>query len=219
LAKQNNNTLENEEIISENLSEETKELEVDEEVEIEDIIEDAIEEDIEDDAIIDSDDTVMSEDKKKGFFSKKKKKDKKDEQIDELNDRLKRSLAEFENFRKRTEKEKAAMYEIGAKSVIEKLLPVLDNFERGLATISDDEKSTAFADGMDMTYKQLVKLLEELGVTPIETVGKEFNPELHNAVMHIEDDEFDENTVCEEFQKGYMYRDSVVRYSMVKVAN
>ncbi len=163
----------------------------------------------------------VSEDAKegKGFFKKKEKKDKRDEQIAELNDKVLRQMAEFENFRKRTEKEKAAMFEIGAKSIVEKLLPVIDNFERGLATVSEEEKNGAFAQGIDKIYKQLLTELAEAGVTPIEAVGKEFNPDFHNAVMHIEDENFGENIVAEEFQKGYMYKDSVVRHSMVKVAN
>lgn len=156
--------------------------------------------------------------KKKSFF-KKDKKDKKDEKIDELNDRLMRTLAEFENFRKRSEKEKAQMFEIGAKDIIEKILPVVDNFERGFASVSDEEKETPFAQGMDKVYKQLVTTLETAGVKAIEAVGKEFDPNFHNAVMHGEDEELGENIVSEEFQKGYMYRDSVVRHSMVKVVN
>lgn len=155
----------------------------------------------------------------KGFFKKKEKKDKRDEQIAELNDKVLRQMAEFENFRKRTEKEKSLMFEIGAKSIVEKLLPVLDNFERGLATVSEEERNGAFAQGIEKIYKQLVTELAEAGVTPIEAVGKEFNPDFHNAVMHIEDENFGENIVAEEFQKGYMYKDSVVRHSMVKVAN
>ena len=155
----------------------------------------------------------------KGLFKKKEKKDKRDEQIAELNDKVLRQMAEFENFRKRTEKEKAAMFEIGAKSIVEKLLPVIDNFERGLATVSEEEKNGAFAQGIDKIYKQLLTELAEAGVTPIEAVGKEFNPDFHNAVMHIEDENLGENIVAEEFQKGYMYKDSVVRHSMVKVAN
>ncbi|MBQ9701263.1 MAG: nucleotide exchange factor GrpE [Lachnospiraceae bacterium] len=146
-------------------------------------------------------------------------KDKKDILIEELNDKYMRTFAEFDNFRKRTEKEKAAMFEVGAKSIIERMLPIVDNFERGLATLSDEEKSQPFADGMDKVYKQLMKALEEAGVTPIEAVGKEFDPNLHNAVMHGEDDSLGENIIAEEFQKGYMYRESVVRYSMVKVIN
>lgn len=159
---------------------------------------------------------------KKGFFKKKDKKEKKDprdEKIEELNDRVLRQMAEFENFRRRTDKEKSQMFEIGAKSIIEKLLPVIDNFERGLATVSEEEKENAFVQGMDKTYKQLLAGLAEVGVTPIEAVGTEFNPDFHNAVMHIEDENFGENIVAEEFQKGYMYKDSVVRHSMVKVAN
>ena len=128
-------------------------------------------------------------------------------------------MAEFDNFRKRTEKEKSAMYEIGAKDIIEKLLPVVDNFERGLAAVPAEQKEDAFVTGMEMIYKQLMTMLEGVGVKPIEAVGQEFNPDLHNAVMHVEDDAVGENIVVEEFQKGYTYRESVVRYSMVKVAN
>lgn len=154
---------------------------------------------------------------KTSFFGRKKKdKDKKDQQIEELTDRLKRSLAEFDNFRKRTEKEKSSMYIIGAKEIVEKILPVVDNFERGLAQAAEGD---AFAEGMRMIYKQLMTTLEELGVKPIEAVGKEFNPDFHNAVMHVEDEEVGENIVVEEFQKGYTYKDFVVRHSMVKVAN
>ena len=157
------------------------------------------------------------EDKKeRKFFKKKEKKDKKDEKIEELTDRLTRQMAEFDNYRKRTEKEKAANYVVGAKDVIEKLLPVVDNFERGLAGA---DLSDPFADGMNKIYKQLMTLLEDLGVTPIEAVGKEFDPNFHNAVMHIDDEELGENIIAEEFQKGYMYKDHVVRHSMVKVAN
>lgn len=154
---------------------------------------------------------------KTSFFGKKKKeKDKKDQQIEELTDRLKRNMAEFDNFRKRTEKEKASMYIIGAKEIVEKILPVVDNFERGLAQAPEED---AFAEGIRMIYKQLMTTLEELGVKQIEAVGKEFDPNLHNAVMHIEDEEAGENTIVEEFQKGYTYKDFVVRHSMVKVAN
>ena len=152
-------------------------------------------------------------------FGRKNKKDKKDEKIEELTDRLTRQMAEFDNFRKRTEKEKSAMYEIGAKDIIEKILPVVDNFERGLATIPEGEEKSAFAEGMDKVYKQLVKTLGDAGVKPIEAVGQPFDPNFHNAVMHIEDENLGENVVAEEFQKGYVYRDSVVRHSMVKVAN
>lgn len=154
---------------------------------------------------------------KKGFF--KKKKDPRDEKIEELTDRVKRQMAEFENFRKRTDKEKSAMYEMGAKDIIERILPVIDNFERGLATVPDDAKETPLAEGMEKIYKQFRKTLEEAGVKAIEAVGQEFDPNYHNAVMHVDDDSLGENIVAEELQKGYMYRDSVVRHSMVKVAN
>ena len=157
---------------------------------------------------------------KKGFFGKKKeKKDKKDEQIAELTDKIKRQLAEFENFRNRTEKEKSQMYMVGARDVIEKLLPVVDNFERGLKSIPEDQKDGPVASGMEMIYKQLITVLTDLGVTPIEAVGQEFDPNFHNAVMHAEDEELGENTVSEEFQKGYKYKDAVLRHSMVKVVN
>jgi len=147
------------------------------------------------------------------------KKDKKDEQIADLTDKLTRQMAEFDNFRKRTEKEKSAMYEIGAKDVIEKILPVVDNFERGLQGMSEEEKENPFVQGMDKIYKQMMTVLEGLDVKPIEAVGQEFNPDFHNAVMHVEDEEVGENIVVEEFLKGYTYRGNVVRYSMVKVAN
>ena len=149
----------------------------------------------------------------------KKKKDERDEKIEELSDRLLRQMAEFDNFRKRTEKEKSAMYEIGAKAVVEKLLPVIDNFERGFLTVAEEDKDDAFVTGMEMVYKQLITMLESIDVKPIEALGKEFNPDLHNAVMHVDDETVGENMIVEEFQKGYTYRDSVVRYSMVKVAN
>ena len=165
----------------------------------------------------DSGNGTKKEEPKKGFFGKKK--DKTDEQIEELNDRLRRTMAEFDNFRKRTEKEKSAMYEIGAKSIVERILPVIDNFERGLSAPPADESAKAFVDGMDMIYKQLLKTLEESGVKAIEAVGQEFDPNFHNAVMHVEDENVGENVIVEEFQKGYLYRDSVVRHSMVKVAN
>ncbi len=147
----------------------------------------------------------------------KKKKDKKEEQIEELNDKVKRQMAEFDNFRKRTEKEKAQMFEIGAKSIIEKILPVIDNFERGLATVPKEEEDSPFAEGMNMIYKQLMNELEQAGVAVIEAVGKEFDPEYHNAVMQVENDELEPGTVAQELQKGYTYRDSVVRHSMVAV--
>lgn len=159
--------------------------------------------------------------KKKSFLGKEKKEktNKLQEKVDELEDRVKRQMAEFDNFRKRTEKEKSAMFEIGAKDIVERILPVIDNFERGLASVPEDVKETSFAEGMEMIYKQLLKNLEEAGVKPIEAVGQPFDPNFHNAVMHIEDDELGENMVAQELQKGYMYRDSVVRHSMVQVAN
>ena len=159
---------------------------------------------------------AKEEKKERKFFKKKEKKDKKDEKIEELTDKLARQMAEFDNYRKRTEKEKAANYIVGARDVIEKLLPVVDNFERGLAGA---DTTDPFADGMNKIYKQLTTLLSDLGVTPIEAVGKEFDPNYHNAVMHVDDDELGENIIAEEFQKGYMYKDQVVRHSMVKVAN
>ena len=158
--------------------------------------------------------------KEKGsFFKKKEKKDKKDEKIEELTDRVRRQMAEFDNFRKRTEKEKTQMFETGAKSIVEKILPVVDNFERGLAAVTEEEKGSPFVEGMEKIYKQMMTMLEEAGVKPIEAVGQPFDPNFHNAVMHIEDENLGENVVAEEFQKGYVYRDSVVRHSMVKVAN
>lgn len=147
------------------------------------------------------------------------KKDPKDAQIEELQDRLKRQMAEFDNFRKRTEKEKTAMYEIGARDMIEKILPVLDNFERGLAVMPQGEKSSAFAEGVEKIYKQFVKTLEDAGVEAIEAVGQQFDPNLHNAVMHVEDEKYGENEISMEMQKGYKYRGTVVRHSMVQVAN
>ncbi len=157
--------------------------------------------------------------KKNKKLSGRAKKDKKDEKIEELNDRLLRNMAEFENFRNRSEKEKTAMFEIGAKSVVEKILPVVDNFERGLDAVTDEDKDNGFVKGMEAIYKQFCTALEEMGVVPIEAVGKEFDPNLHNAVMHEEDDSMEANMVSEELQKGYMYKESVVRHSMVKVVN
>lgn len=163
---------------------------------------------------------ATEESNKKGFFGKKKdKKDPKDGQIEELTDRLKRSMAEFDNFRKRTEKEKTAMFEIGAREIIEKILPVVDNFERGLASVPEEAKGSSFAEGMEMIYKQLIKNLEDAGVKPIEAVGQPFDLNYHNAVMHIDDDSLGENIVAAELQKGYTYKETVVRHSMVQVAN
>lgn len=173
-------------------------------------------ENIEDaEATVEENETQADKENKK----KKEKKDKKDLLIEELTDKYKRTFAEFDNFRKRSEKEKSTMYEFGAKDVIEKILPVVDNFERGLASVPEDEKESPFVDGMDKIYKQLIKTLDDMGVKAIEAVGKEFNPDFHNAVMHEENDELGENIISEELQKGYMYKDSVVRHSMVKVAN
>ena len=158
-------------------------------------------------------------DKFKKFGKKEKKKDPKDILIEELIDKNRRQMAEFDNFRKRTEKEKSAMYEIGAKDIIEKILPIVDNFERGFDAISDEEKSSPFIEGMEKVFKQLTTALDDAGVKTIEAVGQNFDPNFHNAVMHIEDEELGENVVADEFQKGYTYRESVVRHSMVKVAN
>jgi molecular chaperone GrpE len=157
----------------------------------------------------------------KSFFKNSKSKDlaAKDQKIEELNDRLIRSMAEFDNFRKRSEKEKAQMFDIGAKSIVEKLLPIVDNFERGLGAITDKERESAFAQGIELIHKQLLTSLDEIGVKPIDAVGKEFDPNLHNAVMHGEDESLGENIVSDEFQKGYMYREYVIRHSMVKVVN
>ncbi len=165
--------------------------------------------------------TAEEKPKKKSFLGKEKKEktNKLQEKVDELEDRVKRQMAEFDNFRKRSEKEKSAMFETGAKSVVEKILPVVDNFERGLAALSEEEMKQPFAEGMNMVYKQLITELEKLEVKPIEAVGCEFNPELHNAVMQTESDEYESGVVAQEMQKGYMYRDSVVRHSMVSVVS
>lgn len=209
------NKMSNEEMVKEAVEEakkaaEKEETVISEEIEVEETEAEETEETKEEEA---------EEAEKKGLFKRKPKKDKKDEQIEELTDKLKRQMAEFDNYRKRTEKEKSGMYEIGAKDVIEKILPVIDNFERGLEAVPEEQKEDSFVTGMEMIYKQMMTTLEGIGVKPIEAVGQEFNPDLHNAVMHIEDEELGENIVAEEFQKGYTYRDNVVRYSMVKVAN
>ena len=168
--------------------------------------------------------SASNKDLAKEAKKEKKKKDKSDkkqdalkEKIEELEDRVKRQMAEFDNFRKRTEKEKTAMFETGARSVIEKILPVVDNFERGLASVPEDEKGGAFAQGMEMIYKQLLTELENLDVKPIAAVGEEFNPEFHNAVMQVESEEYESGIIAQELQKGYTYRDTVVRHSMVAV--
>ena len=159
------------------------------------------------------------ENKDKGLFGKKKKKDKKDEQIEDLNDRLRRQMAEFDNFRKRSEKEKSQMFDMGARSIIEKVLPVVDKFERGLAAVPEEQKDDAFVTGMDKIYKQLMTELDAIGVKPIEALGQEFNPDLHNAVMQVESEEYDPGVVAQELQKGYTYKDTVVRHSMVAVVS
>ena len=166
---------------------------------------------------VDTEETEKPTKEKSKLF--KKKKDAKDEKIEELSDKLLRQMAEFDNFRKRTEKEKSAMYEIGAKDIIEKLLPVVDNFERGFLSVAEEDKEDAFVTGMEMVYKQTLKSLQEAGLEQIEAVGKEFDPNLHNAVMHVEDENLGENVVANEFQKGYTYKGTVVRFSMVQVAN
>ena len=195
---------------------ETAEEVVEETVETEETADEAVEETVEAEETDENEETT----EKKGFFGKKKdKKDKKDLKIEELEDKVKRQLAEFENFRNRTEKEKSRMYEFGAREVIEKMLPVVDNFERGLAAIPEEEKGGPVASGMEMIYKQMMTTLEGLGVTVIDALNKPFDPNFHNAVMHVEDDEIEESTVVEEFQKGYIYKEHVIRYSMVKVAN
>ena len=188
----------------------------------EETVEEVVEEVAEEAAETEAEATEEATEEKKGFFKKKDKKDKKDpknQQIEELTDRYKRTMAEFDNYRKRTEKEKTAMYEIGAREVINKILPIVDNFERGLATIPEADRTNPIADGMDKIYKQLTKTLEDMGVKEIEAEGVEFNPDFHNAVMHVDDDSLGENVVAEVLQKGYTYKDSVVRHSMVKVAN
>lgn len=160
-----------------------------------------------------------TKEKKDGIFGKKKKKDKKDAQIEDLNDRLRRQMAEFDNFRKRSEKEKSQMFDMGAKAIIEKVLPIVDNFERGLAAVPEEQKDDAFVTGMDKVYKQLMTEFDSIGVKPIEAVGQEFNPDLHNAVMQVESEEFEPGIVAQELQKGYMYKDTVVRHSMVAVVS
>lgn len=152
-------------------------------------------------------------------FKADKKQEALKEKIEELEDRVKRQMAEFENFRRRTEREKTAMFETGARSVIEKILPVVDNFERGLAAVPEEEKGGAFEEGMEMIYKQLMAELEKMDVKPIPAVGEEFNPEFHNAVMQVESEEYESGIIAQELQKGYTYRDSVVRHSMVGVVS
>ncbi len=197
-------------------AEETKETEVDTEVTEE--AEETVEAETSEENTAEAEEDVTEEqnvDEKKGLF--KKKKDKRDEQIEELNDRIKRQMAEFDNFRKRTDKEKSQMFDMGARTIIEKILPVVDNFERGLAAVPEEQRDDAFVDGMDKIYKQLMTELDGIGVKAIECVGKEFDPEYHNAVMQVENDELEAGTVASELQKGYMYKDTVIRHSMVSV--
>lgn len=192
-----------------------KEAEVEENVEESEAEMDVADENTED--ATEDTDSEGEDEEKEGLFKKKKKKDKKDEQIEDLTDRLKRQMAEFENFRKRTEKEKTQMFDMGAKTIVEKILPVIDNFERGLSTVPEDKKDDPFVSGMEMVYKQLMTELDNAGVKPIECAGQEFNPDFHNAVMQVENDELESGMIAQELQKGYMYKDSVVRHSMVSV--
>ena len=207
-------------------AEETKETEVDTEVteeaketaEAETSEENTSEENTSEENTAEAEEDVTEEqnvDEKKGLF--KKKKDKRDEQIEELNDKIKRQMAEFDNFRKRTDKEKSQMFDMGARTIIEKILPVVDNFERGLAAVPEEQRDDAFVDGMDKIYKQLMTELDGIGVKAIECVGKEFDPEYHNAVMQVENEKLEAGTVASELQKGYMYKDTVIRHSMVSV--
>ena len=210
MAEENKNVM-NEENIEDVETEETT---------VEDAVVEETVEEAEEEASVEettTEETAEEKPKKDGFF--KKKKDKKDEQIEELNDRVKRQMAEFENFRKRTEKEKSMMFDMGARTVIEKILPVVDNFERGFTTVEDSDKDDAFVQGMQQVYKQLMTELDAIGVKPIEAVGQEFNPDFHNAVMQVESEEYESGIVAQEFMKGYMYKDTVVRHSMVGVVN
>ena len=166
-----------------------------------------------------AEETAKDTEKKSGKKLFGKKKDKKDEKIEELTDKLTRQMAEFDNFRKRTEKEKAQMFDMGARTIIEKILPVIDNFERGLAAVPEEQKDDAFVTGMDKVYKQMLTELDAIGVKPIEALGKEFDPDLHNAVMQVESEEYEPGTVAQELQKGYTYKDNVVRHSMVAVVS
>lgn len=213
------------------MEKETKEPDLSEEIKedtVEEAAENITEQKTEETAEDSCEEEKAEEDKKQEkedskLFKKKekaeKKKDKSKEKIEELEDKVKRQLAEFENFRNRTEKEKAAMFDMGAKSVIEKILPVVDNFERGLMSVPQEEKDGAFCDGMNKIYKQLMTELDAIGVKPIEAIGTEFNPDLHNAVMQVESEEYETGVVAQELQKGYTYHDSVVRHSMVAVVS
>ena len=198
------------------------EKELEETVETEEVLEETAEETVEAEEVTEEvvEETTEESEEKKGFFGKKKeKKDKKDLRIEELEDKVKRQLAEFENFRNRTEKEKSRMYEFGARDVIEKMLPVVDNFERGLAAIPEAEKGGPVASGMEMIYKQIMTTLEGLGVTPIDALNKPFDPNFHNAVMTEDTDEYESGKVSGVLQKGYTLNGKVIRPTMVKVAN
>lgn len=202
-----------EEILDETV--ETAEETAEETVETAEANEEAVEDTSETEAEEEAGEEEKETEEKKGFF--KKKKDKKDEQIEALTDQVKRQMAEFENFRKRTEKEKTQMFDMGARTIIEKILPVVDNFERGFSTVEEADKEDAFVQGMDKVYKQLMTELEAIGVKPIEAVGQEFNPDLHNAVMQVASEEYESGVVAQELLKGYTYKDTVVRHSMVGV--
>lgn len=202
---------------NQNLNEEA----VAEETVMDEAVVNAAEEVVEDEAASEEADISAEKQEKGGkpFFKKSKELAAKDQKIEEITDRLMRTMAEFDNYRKRSEKEKAQMFDLGVKSFVEKLLPCVDNFERGLGTVPEKDKDSAFVQGIEMIYKQLLTSMDEIGVKPIEALGKEFDPNFHNAVMHGEDEELGANIISEEFQKGYIYKDSVVRYSMVKVVN
>ena len=198
-------------------AEETKETEVDTEVTEE--AEETVEAETSEENTAEAEEDATEEqnvDEKKGLF--KKKKDKRDEQIEELNDRIKRQMAEFDNFRKRTDKEKSQMFEMGASDVVTKILPVIDDLERGFAAMSEEDKDSSFAKGIEMVYKKLMATLSDMGVTKIEAVGKEFDPTYHNAVMQAPSDEYESGIVTQELQKGYMYKERIFRHSMVMVA-
>ena len=198
--------------------ESVEEEKAEEAVETEDVEAEAVEtEEAVDEATKTSGEEAEEKPKKESFF--KKKKDKKDEQIEELNDRVRRQMAEFDNFRKRSEKEKSMMFDMGARTVIEKILPVVDNFERGFTTVEAADQNDAFVQGMQQVYKQMMTELEAIGVKPIEAVGQEFNPDFHNAVMQVESEEYESGIVAQELMKGYMYKDTVVRHSMVAVVS
>ena len=226
MAEQEKDMEEASETIEKDAEEIIKECEEEAAEQVEESVEEVEEENAEEESTEGSEEEAPGEEDSKSWAEKRaakkqakqdKKADAYKEQIEQLEDKVKRQLAEFENFRNRTEKEKSAMFETGAKSVIEKMLPVVDNFERGLATVPEDKKEDPFVDGMNRIYRQLLTELENIGVKPIEAVGKEFDPNLHNAVMQVASEEYESGVVAQELQKGYTYRDSVVRHSMVAV--